>query len=286
MNRSPITSRLALSLSTLMLSLLTACGGGGDGGGSAGTFSGADTFSGPDTPSGADVGPVASAPSAEVQASAVPTVCGVVAAPVIVASGAERVDFVYDQFMNINSVEVPMRLLTSPSGYPYDIGPHGLSLPMEDLRDVMSLGYTPVPTSGSMGVEMGSRTAVGSVACINGVSRIMNNGTEETPNYLLSWTSTMLTNVPVGALPDTAVNGFEYTHNFTDKPASAVFRLSKSQMSDISGVQICHVNRNGAVDCEAPEVTGDEQQWTFRRSISESGIYMLSAPLAPLVALN
>ncbi len=259
MNRSPITSRLALSLSTLMLSLLTACGGGGD------------------------EAPVVSAP---VQPAAGPNVCGVVAAPITVAAGAERLDLVFDRTLNINSVEVPMRMLTSFSGYPYDIGTQGLSLPMEDLRVVMTSGYTPGPTSDTMGVEMGSTFAAGSVGCINGVSRIMNNGTEETPNYLLSWTSTMLTNVPVGALPDTAVNGFEYTHNFASKPASAVFRLSKSRMSDVSGVQICHVNRNGAVDCEAPEVTGDEQQWTFRRSISESGIYMLSAPLPPLVALN
>lgn len=259
MNRSPITSRLALSLSTLMLSLLTACGGGGD------------------------EAPVVGEP---VQPAAGPNVCGVVAAPITVAAGAERLDFVFDRTLNINSVEVPMRMLTSFSGYPYDIGTQGLSLPMEDLRDVMTTGYTPGPTSDTMGVEMGSTFAAGSVGCINGVSRIMNNGTEETPNYLLSWTSTMLTNVPVGELPDTAVNGFEYTHNFTSKPASAVFRLSKSRMSDSSGVQICHVNRNGAVSCDAPEVSGDEQQWTFKRSISESGIYMLSAPLPPLVALN
>jgi hypothetical protein len=259
MNRSPITSRLALSLSTLMLSLLTACGGGGD------------------------EAPVVSAPpNTPVQPAAAPTVCGVVAEPATVAVGAERLDFVYDQMLDINSVEVPMRLVSSLSGYPYDIGTQGLSLPMEDLRDVMSHGYTPTPTLDTMGVEMGSFFAAGSVGCINGVSRIINNGTEQSPNFLLSWTSTILTNVPLGALPDTAVNGFEYTHNFTSKPASAVFRLSKSRMSDSSGVQICHVNRSGAVNCEAPVVTGDDQQWTFKRSISESGIYLLSAPVEPL----
>ena len=280
MNRSPITSRLALSLSTLMLSLLTACGGGGGDGDVGG--SNTDTVASVDAISGVDVSPVVSASDTEVQESAVPTVCGVVAAPVTVAAGGERLDFVYDQVLNINSVEVPMRLVTSLSGYPYDIGAQGMSLPMEDLRDVMSHGYTPAPTLDTMGVEMGSFFAAGSVGCINGVSRIVNNGTEQAPNYLLSWTSAMLTNVPVGALPDTAVNGFEYTHNFTDKPASAVFRLSKSQLSNSSGVQICHVNRNGAVNCEAPVVTGDVQQWTFKRSISESGIYLLSAPVEPL----
>ncbi|WP_310567447.1 hypothetical protein [Hydrogenophaga sp.] len=258
MNRKPLTSRLALSLSTLTLALLTACGGGGDG------------------------APVVGSSDSPVQPASAPTICGVVATPVTVATGLERLDIVYDLTTEINSVEMPMRLLTSLTGYPYDVGTQSLALPLEDLRDVMTHSYTPTETNDRMGVELGSRFAAGSVGCVTGVSRVNNTGSEASPNYLLSWTSAMLTDLPVGSLPGTAVNGFEYTHNFTDKPATAVFRLSKSQLGDSSAVQICHVNRTGAISCEAPVVTSDDQQWTFKRAITESGVYLLSAPVEPL----
>lgn len=258
MNRSsPLTARLALSLSTLTLALLTACGGGGDG------------------------APVVGSSDSPVQPASAPTVCGIVPTPVTVAAGLERLDIVYDLTTEINSVEMPMRLLTSLTGYPYDIGTQSLALPLEDLREVMTHGYIPTETTDRMGVELDSTFAAGSVGCVTGVSRVNNNGTEASPNYLLSWTSASPTNVPVGSLPGTAVNGFEYTHNFTDKPATAVFRLSKSLLSDSSAtaVQICHVNRTGAISCEAPSVTSDDQQWTFKRAITESGVYLLSAPM-------
>ncbi|MGI9216665.1 MAG: hypothetical protein ACR2JA_06655, partial [Hydrogenophaga sp.] len=181
MNRSTINSRLALSLSTLMLALLTACGGGGAGG---------------------DSNPVAGAPDPLAQPAAAHTVGGVDSTPVAVAAGAERLDIVYNQTWDINGVEVPIRLLTSLTGYPYDVGSQTLSLPMEDLRAVRIHGYTPSEATGSMGVELGSSFAAGSVGCINSVSRITNNGTQDSPNYLVSWTSAMLTNVPVGSLPE------------------------------------------------------------------------------------
>lgn len=266
MNRRIITSRLTLSLSTLMLALLTACGGGG----------GDTTVGGTDTGGIGGSDPVVSTP---VQPAAASTVCGIVATPITVAAGAERLDLIDNQTIELNSVQVPMRLITSLTGFPYDIDTQSLALPMEDLRAVMELGYTPNATSDTMGVEMGSTFAAGSVGCINSVSRITNNGTEQTPNYLLSWTSAMLTNVPMGSVPDTAVNGFEYTHNFTDKPADAVFRISKSTLADTSSAQICHINAQGSIDCVAPAVTETDNglQWILKRPAAASGLYMLSA---------
>lgn len=256
MKRHTINSRLALSLSTLMLALLTACGGGGG-----------------------DSNPVVGAPDPLAQPVAAHTVCGVDSTPVAVAAGAERLDIVDNQTWSINGVDVPIRLLTSLTGYPYDVGSQTLSLPMDDLRAVRIHGYTPSETNNSMGVEMGSTFAAGSVGCINSVSRITDNGTQDSPNYLVSWTSAMLTDVPVGSLPDAAINGFEYTHNFTDKPATAVFRISKDTLANTGSAQICHIKASGSVDCAAPVVTDDGAQWTLQRSISESGIYVLSAAL-------
>ena len=112
--------------------------------------------------------------------------------------------------------------------------------------------------------------AAGSVGCVTGISRVIDIGTEGAPNYLLSWTSAVLPNVPVGSLPNEAVNGFEYTHNFANKDAYAVFRVSKSVLTDINSAQVCHVNRHGAVDCQTPAVTEEDQQWVLKRAISES----------------
>ncbi|MGI9216357.1 MAG: hypothetical protein ACR2JA_05085, partial [Hydrogenophaga sp.] len=97
-----------------------------------------------------------------------------------------------------------------------------------------------------------------------------------------SWTSAVLINVPVGSLSATAVNGFEYTHNFSEKPATAVFNMSKSALSDSSSVRICHVDRVGTVSCEAPAITGDDPQWTFKSPITNPGLYLLSASEEPL----
>ncbi len=248
MNRSPIKSSLALSLSTLMLALLTACGGGGD----------------------ASV----AVTDPQAQPAAVPTVCGVSAVP---TTGAEAYNVVADQTLLVSGVETQMRLLTSPTGYSYGALTVDLALPLEDLREVFSQGYSPQATTDRMGVEMGSAFAAGSVGCVTGISRVIDIGTEGAPNYLLSWTSAVLPDVPVGSLPNEAVNGFEYTHNFTNKDAYAVFRVSKSVLTDINSAQVCHVNRNGAVDCRTPAVTDEGQQWVLKRAISESGIYLLSA---------
>lgn len=255
MNRSTHTSRLALTLSVLTLALLTACGGGGE-------------------ESVAVVDPQA-------QPAAVPTVCGVPAVP---TAGAEAFNVIADQTLLVSGVETQMSLLTSPNGYSYGALTVNLALPLEDLREVFSQGYSPQATTDRMGVEMGSAFAAGSVGCVTGISRVVDIGAAEAPNYLLSWTSAVLPNVPVGSLPNEAVNGFEYTHNFANKDAYAVFRVSKSVLTDAGSAQICHVNRSGTVDCQVPALTEDGLQWVFKRAISESGIYLLSATreLVPL----
>lgn len=259
MHRSPITSRLALSLSTLTLALLTACGGGGG-----------------DAPV-TEAAPVQALPAAS------PVVCGVPVAP---TAGPEAFDVIADKTWEVNGLETRMTLMTSPTGYSYGALTVPLALPMEDLREA-SLGYTPAATRNSMGVEMGSEFAPGAVGCVIGVSRVIDNSTTEDPNYLVSWASELLTNVPVDQLPAQAVNGFEFTHNFPSTRATAVFRMNKDALTDTGSVQICHLNAGGVVNCAAPVVTetDDGLQWTFKRDISESGIYMLSAKLEPELVL-
>lgn len=171
-----------------------------------------------------------------------------------------------------------MTLVTPPTSNSCGALTVPLCLPMVDLRDAL-LGYTAQATTNSMGVAMGSQFAPGAVGCVTGVSRVINNGTEKTPDDLVSWASELLTKVPVNLLPAPAVNGFKFTPNFPGTDAAAVFRMSKAALADTGSVQICHLNASGVAHCTTPATTEtqDGLQWIFKRAISEPGIYMLSA---------
>lgn len=251
MNSTKITTRIGLTLSTLSLALLTACGGGGDPTGNAVT-----------EPQQATV-------------AAVPTVCGMQATA---AQGAELFQVFNDRTMLVSGVENPISLVTSPTGYSFGGVIASLSVSMQDMREETTQGFVPEVSTNSMGVEVTSPFAPGAVGCVGGVTRATNIGTDITPNYLLSWASETLPNVPLGAIPAHAVNGFEYLNNFESNSATAVFRLAKHALADTSTVQICHVTSGGA-DCGTPAVTDDGVQWTFKRPTTGSGVYLLSAPL-------
>lgn len=163
-------------------------------------------------------------------------------------------------------------------GYSYNIDVQSLVLPMDDLRTVMDGNYTPGLTVGNMGVEMDSLFDAGFVGCINGVSRFNDNkGTETLVDDLHSWVSAMLTDLPMGLIPQTAIDGFEYTHNSASKHAVAVFRIGKDALPNTSSAQICHINAQGNVDCVVPTPTDDGSHWILKRPASASGVYVLSA---------
>ena len=152
---------------------------------------------------------------------------------------------------------------------------------MKALRGVSRYGYPQAETTDSMGVEMGSRFAPGTVGCVSGVSRVINvNGVN-----LVSWVSQKLPEVPVERLTSAAVNGFEFTHNFASTEAMAVFRIHKSAMVDPASAAICHISGASSVDCATPDVreSTDGQQWELRLPITAPGVYMLSAEQEPLV---
>lgn len=246
MKNHRIVRRLGLILSAAGLALLTACGGGGEN--------------------------AAVAENPVVAPAAAPTVCGITP---VAQQGAEQFHQYADQRMTISGLDVEIALLTSPNGYSYDGLNLSLSLPMKDLRGVMLHGYPEGETQDSMGVEMGSQFAAGSVGCVAGVSRVFEvNGVS-----LMSWASAQVPSLPVDQLSSVAVNGFEYMHNFGSKEAMAVFRMSKVTLADPSSAAICHIASNSSVDCATPDVreSANGEQWEFRLPITASGVYMLSA---------
>lgn len=245
-----ITQPVAQAISALALALLTACGGGG----------GETT---------------ANEPAPLATSTVTPTLCGVQIAPTV---GAPSYTQIGNQTMLVNGLETRISLVTSPTGYPFDVATVNLNLPLDDLRETPFLGYNPDTTPNSMGVELGSRFAPGAVACISGVSRAINIGTEGSPNFRVSWGSTLLPSVPLSGLPTQAINGFEFLTNAQPTQASAVFRMVKTAQADPATVSICHIDSNAATTCRVPTVTEDTLHWIFRLVITEQGVYMLSAP--------
>jgi hypothetical protein len=252
MNRLPLNNRIGLSLSSMCLALLTACGGGGDP---------AETVQ-----TGALATPAAAT-----------TVCGL---EPVAGTGPQSHTVTPDLTLLVHGYDALMTRLTSPNGYPAGGVPVGVRMAMEDLRAVTFTGYTATPTVNRMGVEVDSAMAPGSVACVLGVSRVNNNGS----SLLVSWGSTAVPSLPVGQLPSQPVNGFEYIHNLANANATAVFTIAKAELAEPAGVSVCHISAGG-IACSVPTVVDAGSQWTFRLAISQPGVYMMAAP-AELVPLD
>lgn len=244
MNRLPLNNRIGLSLGSMCLALLTACGGGGD-----------------------PAEPIQT--GALVQPASDTTVCGVEPAA---GTGPQSHSVVSDQTLLVHGYDVLMTRLTSPNGFPAGGQPIALRLAMQDLRDVTFTGFTPTVTGNRMGVEVDSALVPGSVACVLGVSRVNDNGS----SLLLSWASEAMPNLAVGQLPTQPVNGFEYIHNLASANATAVFTIAKADLADPAGVSVCHISDAG-VTCNVPTVVDATSDWTFRLPISQPGVYMMAA---------
>lgn len=256
MNNQSIIRRLGLSVSAMGLALLTACGGGG----------------------GSSEPVAAQPPQQQVPPAASTSLCGVTPTT---QTGPEAFNILANQPAQFNGFDSLITLLTSPTGYSYAGVDVKMNVPMKDLRGVTQYGYPEGETTDSMGVEMGSLFAPGAVGCVTGVSRVVNvNGVS-----LVSWASQQLPEVPVERLSASAVNGFEFTHNFASTQATAVFRIHKSAMVDPASAAICHISAAGSVDCATPDVreSTDGQQWELRLPITAPGVYMLSAAQEPLI---
>lgn len=259
MHRQTLNQRIGLTLSALSLTLLAACGGGGE-----------QALSG-----GAD--PVVAQPAS------VTTMCGV---EPVATSGPQLYTVLGNQPMEINEYEVLVTRLTSPGGYPFAGQPDAtLLVPMEDLRNVSFTGYTPTTTDNRMGVNMSSNLAAGSVACVAGVSRI-NEAYDVfgNPKPVVVWDSAAEPSMPVGSLSSQPINGFEYIHNLATTQATAVFTMAKTELADPASATICRLSSAGA-DCRAPTVVDAGSRWTLQLPITQSGVYMLAAP-PELVALH
>jgi hypothetical protein len=248
-----IQTRLGTTLGALGLTLLTACGGG-------------------DPATVAETAPVLEQPAA-VAAS----ICGVT--PQITSTPGYEV--FSRQTVLLGGLESLVSTVISFGGHADGSETVGLNLTMQDMRETSIQGYHPVETSDHMGVEMDSAFQPGSVACVNGLARVINTGTEITPNYLLSWASQTLPSVPLGAIPNSIINGFELLGNVVPGNAQAVFKVDKALINTTATVQICQLTSSANTSCHLAAVEPDEAgdtQWTFKAPITGNGIYVLSAP--------
>jgi len=250
MNRTNIKTQLGLTFSTLALALLTACGGGGD------------------------PAPAGASPNLATVAS-VPTVCGVPAAP---TSGPSGYKVTSNESVLLDGIEHLISKVVALSGNTNAGETVQLTVPLEDLREVLFQGYTPTSSTDSMGVQMGSRFQPGSVGCVSSVARIVNTGSQASPTYLLSWKSDAFSSIPLGGPDEQLINGFAFVSNFEATSAVAVFHMSKEKLQTTDGLQVCQVTSTTSRTCTVPTVEQDATQWTFKLPITQSGVYLLSAP--------
>ncbi len=259
MQRPQFHQRLGLGLCVLTAALLAACGGGGESGSAA-------------------QDPLAALDQV-VPPAAVPTICGVEA---IAVSGAPAYTVSNNQTLTINAYQAPISLLTSPTGYPFDAPlPASLGLPLQDLREISYEGYSTQGTDNRMGIEMGTRMNAGTVACIAGVSRVMTSGSN---TALVSLSSESVPTLPLDSLPGELVNGFELIHNLPATQATAVFTMSKAELSDASQAYVCHVSGADSigVSCSVADAAqSTATSWILRSGISAPGVYVLVAPREP-----
>lgn len=255
MNSTTITTHIGLTLGTLSLALLTACGGGGG-----------------DEPALANVPPAELATGA-----AVATLCGVQAAP---AQGASGYSVSANQTVIKDGLPTLVSMVTSLTGNTDGSETVSLDVPMQDMREVPATSYAPLETFDTMSVEMGSSFKAGAVGCIQSVARLTPTGTEDSMRYLLSWKSDSLASLPV-SVSDTEpreINGFEFVSNFDATNATAVFRMDMRYLVTANEVRVCRVTSSTSRTCSVPTVTNDGSFWTFRMPITQAGVYFLIAP--------
>lgn len=248
MNSTAFRRHLGLTLGAMGLVSLTACGGGDP------------------------LPPVAAVPTDSTTRAAAASLCGVQVAP---AAGAES----YTVTSTQDGANTLVSAVTSTQGHAAANETVSLAVPLVDLREVSHQPVlSPNATGDTMGVEMSSHFEPGSVGCVNGVARVTKIGTAANESYLLSWSNDTMPYVPVDAIPDEAINGFQFVNNFSSTSAIAVFQISKEKLVHAEGVKVCHFASTTSWNCSTPTVQHDDDQWTFRLPISQSGVYVLSAP--------
>lgn len=252
MSHTSINRRTGLAIGTLSLALLGACGGGGE------------------EPA------LASVPSAQqASAAAVATRCGIQDMPAQSANGFELST---DQSVLQDGLATLVSTVASLNGHSgTGHTPVRLDVPMKDLREVAFQRYDPSVTPAStdrMGVEAPPVFPPGSVGCVTSVARVVDTGS----THLLSWKGSTLPHIPLDAFGDIEIDGFEYVSNFEATPIHAFFRIQKTRLANPQGVQICHVTSHTDWTCTTPATEEDGASWVFRRPISQSGVYLISAP--------
>jgi len=254
MNVNTIGTPWGLALSALGLALLAGCGGGG----------------------GDPV--VSDGPTADLaMAASVSTACGVQLPPETTSVGSGY-ELGPSQNLQQEGMSDLFSSVMSPGGYNNGGETMSLSVPLADMRETPYQNFNPAQTGDTMGIEMASSFLPGSVGCIKSVVRVVNSGTEATPSYLLSLKSETVSPLPLDGIPEHKISGFEFVSNFPAANAMAVFRLGKEHLGSADGVKICHVASTSSWDCASPDVIPNDTQWIFQRTLSASGVYVLSAP--------
>jgi hypothetical protein len=173
--------------------------------------------------------------------------------------------------------------------------PVALAVPAFDYRHASAqLAVAPGgAASQSMGASFVSLMPQGAVACVTQLTRIRYtpppnfngipgwSGADPTlpvQLYSLAWTSYWRSDLGLGQLPGSAIDGFELVANFAPREGRAFFRLDKSRFASVQDAVVCHqAPASAAWDCAAPVVTDLGSAWQLVRANLQPGAYVLVA---------
>lgn len=167
-------------------------------------------------------------------------------------------------------------VLTSPTYIESQL-PRDLVVPLFGQQELALADET---GNSTMGLAMTGAYLMGSVGCVKSVVRAAPpTGTGQTPvSEEVIWTSKNHPVLPIDALSDRPISGFEYISNFDAVNATVLFTVSKFLLPSPDGAQVCHLGDVGGWSCVEPSKTLNGSHHRFNAALKGAGVYVLVAP--------
>jgi len=241
-----------LICSAALLALLGGCGGGGD----------EPTAPGVPTANLQQIAQVSSACGVQAPASRDSRAAATVSTDLVTVDQGE-----YKETISV---------LTSPTYIESQL-PSDLVVPLFGQQELALADET---GNSTMGLAMTGAYLMGSVGCVKSVVRAAPPTGTDQPlvNEEVIWTSKNHPVLPIDALSDRPISGFEYISNFDAVNATVLFTVSKFLLPSADGAMVCYLGDVGGWSCVVPSKTWNGSHHSFNSALKGAGVYVLIAP--------
>lgn len=178
--------------------------------------------------------------------------------------------------VNQGGYKETISVLTSPT-YIENQLPRDLLVPLFGQQELALADET---GNSTMGLAMTGAYLMGSVGCVKSVVRAAPpTGPGQTPvSEEVIWTSNNYPVLPIDALSERPISGFEYISNFDAVNATVLFTVSKFLLPSPDEAKVCHLGDVGGWSCVEPSKTMNDSHHSFNAALKGAGVYVLIAP--------